>query len=1189
MTVQTAVKGGTPPYSYIWTGDHAGSGSSVSFASREAGDHALSVTVTDAKDQQATAQITIKVEAVSVEIRQTSPASGPVPFGAPAGFEATLEGGAAGLILLWQPHPEVQFTPFENSTTTSALFPQPGRFKVWVEVFREESGQRVTIGESNQLEVEVTAPQLALRAEPAQPLVGETVAITVESNPEISEELASFWWELDGHALNAGPLANDREYTFKPKDTQPITVTAHGKAVDGGDDLGEAALTITAKPYQVTVSEPKLQGPKPRIWKDGGLVEVDNAIAVFQDVFIKADISPAPANPPARYSWTVSPEGCTLSSPSSQETRAQASRTGNYTVRVEVEDSKGLLLGTGTGQIPVTISQDQLASPITQGGMDTLDAATTSWQQGDIDHAVTILAGAAAVAPNDPAIKRTLDEYRGKKARIDSEMQQAKENARLGKLDEAIANAEAALSENPGNRKVVDFIEEMQRTKAHVHRELLEIEGLIGEAEFVAAQNTLHALINEYAYYPPVQRMQKTLGDEWTAWQARTNRALGEVRLASERRDFKECLDLAEQARQSLHLLPSQLETLANSEAYCRTIYQKKEAARRLFESGEAKLHAYDYQGCIDDITEGLKQTGNLWNVNTDSTPHDAEKVLREAREKKKRLDDHLAAIRWAVDQDPIPGRIERFEDAIVQCGQVRDLQPGNPDVSDYERQLEEKLRLARAPGAGTTAGPSSPLWPKTYDGYPSIGGTWHEESGATPHIVTIQQTGNRFVANCTYKLGASEISWTQTGTIDRSGKSVSELQHLNIPESSTGYRQHREMQLSADGDTLDGYSSFEGGGHRLHWTRAATADTQQTPISRILGVWEHTIHTHTGCDKIESFCKRYDLGMTFSRGTDAELEARSDRVLMKGSLVDRDFRFKMYWTPTGAFHGTGHFVFNDDFSTFDGSFEDINGHRGTWTGSRSGKPPRHRKAPQQTAIRRSGKTEEANALYKQGKNQEAIDACNAALKADPTYAEAYRRRGWVHWRLKNYETAAQDFTRAIELDPDNALHHNGRGSSSITLNVTTKRSGTPPTRSSSNRITQTPTSLGAWPEWQRATTGARYRTSTGLASSTRTASTPPTTWAAPKKTSVISKAPGRRTNGPSRSCQTTNLRLTVWLASRRSWPRGPRRSRPANQQKDRRKFRRRLQHPPNPEEARPPKAAGPAPSSSTKPALQWR
>ena len=38
-------------------------------------------------------------------------------------------------------------------------------------------------------------------------------------------------------------------------------------------------------------------------------MEVDNAIAVFQDVFIRADVSPAPANPPARYSWTVSPDG----------------------------------------------------------------------------------------------------------------------------------------------------------------------------------------------------------------------------------------------------------------------------------------------------------------------------------------------------------------------------------------------------------------------------------------------------------------------------------------------------------------------------------------------------------------------------------------------------------------------------------------------------------------------------------------------------------------------------------------------------------------------------------------------------------------------------------------------------------------------------------------------------------------
>ncbi len=65
-----------------------------------------------------------------------------------------------------------------------------------------------------------------------------------------------------------------------------------------------------------------------------------------------------------------------------------------------------------------------------------------------------------------------------------------------------------------------------------------------------------------------------------------------------------------------------------------------------------------------------------------------------------------------------------------------------------------------------------------------------------------------------------------------------------------------------------------------------------------------------------------------------------------------------------------------------------------------------------------------------------ALTSLGMAIQADPGYAEAYRARGRVFMRREMFRQAADDFTRAIELEPDapgihalrgNALHALGQ------------------------------------------------------------------------------------------------------------------------------------------------------------------
>ena len=59
----------------------------------------------------------------------------------------------------------------------------------------------------------------------------------------------------------------------------------------------------------------------------------------------------------------------------------------------------------------------------------------------------------------------------------------------------------------------------------------------------------------------------------------------------------------------------------------------------------------------------------------------------------------------------------------------------------------------------------------------------------------------------------------------------------------------------------------------------------------------------------------------------------------------------------------------------------------------------------------------------------EAIDDYTHAIQLDSRYVEAYNNRGAVYHSLGQYHDAIADFTDAIRLDPQYTLAYNYRGS----------------------------------------------------------------------------------------------------------------------------------------------------------------
>ncbi|WP_170263724.1 carboxypeptidase regulatory-like domain-containing protein [Blastochloris sulfoviridis] len=415
IAVLAEAKGGAAPYRYRWTGARSATDARALYTAPNAPGAEAVVTVTDSSGATATARIALPVAALTLELVRAGPA-GPVAAGRPVPFEARLtrEGkpvSAADIVLRWEPAAGARFAKAEGPgvVANTAIFMRTGRAKVWVVALRREGGVLATAAESNQVELDIVAAEVALRVEPPSPRVGETVTVTARETPHLPDADVGWWWEIEGAAQNAGAAADPRIYSFIPKDATPVTVTAHAKARMHGEELARGSVTVTPAPYQVGVVTlgPAFEAStaRPVIWRPGKGLETlpPTALAPFQDIAFRADIAPAPPGEAARlrYAWTVN-DGTTLSgNPATRQTRAQRADAGAIEVSVEVRDAEGILLGTGSASVTVAVSAADLATGRQKSAELTqmTREAEATWAAGETDAACDKAQAARAIQP----------------------------------------------------------------------------------------------------------------------------------------------------------------------------------------------------------------------------------------------------------------------------------------------------------------------------------------------------------------------------------------------------------------------------------------------------------------------------------------------------------------------------------------------------------------------------------------------------------------------------------------------------------------------------------------------------------------------------------------------------------------------------------------------------------------------
>jgi hypothetical protein len=679
--VSANVQGGVPPYTYAWSGEHAGSGAKVSFVSRTQGWQKLSVAVTDAAGNSGSGSVSLQVQDVQAVIKGLK---NRISYGASLTLtgecsDCAQPGGSnqTSYNFIWQSTPTLTFNPPEGNKTT-VVFDRTDSVKIWAQVQVRKGTGSVTY-ESPQSEVTVVPPKFSMTFQPDQAMVGQEVKITVTSSPELQPKLVNYVWITPSDRISY--QNNESVIGFLPKDTRQVEFQVSARAPGTGEIIQDNIKgIIVASQYKVTatvIGVPETQRPK--VWKDGrGLVPLEaGAYAVDEQVRLKAGIEGYPNSSEVRWSWSAN-EGTVLTSPTSSEPAAYRHETGAAQVTVVARDREGRVMGTASASFSVTVSRD----------------------------ALTKAAGSKEKPQADKAERSQP---------IPQQIAEATDKERKGLLDEAIILADEAANQDPKNAEAAGYSARLKSEKEQVLRQLDKTNKLMTESEYAAAQKELIVAQNLQGKYAPVIDMNARLADEWRKYNDYVRDEFYKVSGANERRDFEAALRIAKQARSAKKLTKEYDDQLRNLENIAQNELGKKAKAQQSLKSAEDSYRKYDYAETLKQLNEGIAGMDGFWAANSAER---AEYVRKrdEAAGKIKRLGELQAVPNITASSPPAPSKAA-LQQALSSSAEAIKLQPNNAELARLKQTISDRMVGEGVPEPATNLPVSDSEWNMTEGG----------------------------------------------------------------------------------------------------------------------------------------------------------------------------------------------------------------------------------------------------------------------------------------------------------------------------------------------------------------------------------------------------------------------------------------------------------------------------------------
>lgn len=651
------------PLTYTWTGEHEGQGANVGFAAAKPGKYTLKVEVKSPKGVVGTASLDLEVVEGKVEIVKVSPTGNSIPVGGKATFQVKFSRvPGKSYIYRWQPQPEAAWdNPEGPATQAAATFKRPGPVKVWVTVLEKKGTSLTTVAESAQLSLEVVRPQLKLTFSPTTPLISEEVRARVEVTP-VPPDLSLRWQPLPNNAQLLKESQDGREITFALKDDKPVPVKVLALVKGPGDSLGEASGTIQARKFKVTATVVGPMGPEPMKWDPakGGLVPDPKAIAIHQNVRVKAAIAPDPSKGPVRWRWSVNPDShIQLGEPGSTEIMVNRSQVGTCELTVVAEDSQGSKLGEAKTSFQVTVDQGSLSKTLREEAQKKAAA-------GHLDEAIALMEQAVKLDPVSTANANFLKKLKTDKETIGKQLEKTNALISQGKFVEAEKELVVAKRVNAKYPPVLEAEKRLAAAKVGPNK---EAEAKLAQAKTLASQGRLDEAIRlaaEAAKLDPRNAEAPKLVSDWQALQkkaaglkAEGKNLEGQGKLEGAVAKYQEALKLAVDSQLAQHV--------AALQARLGKDKQNREQAAKLRQEGEALEGQKKLAEAIAKYQESLR-------------------ILPDAK-----LAEHVRALQTQVDQEK-----QAQKDKEKQAG----AEKTKPVQLDKEKDHKELARRLRNEGA---------------------------------------------------------------------------------------------------------------------------------------------------------------------------------------------------------------------------------------------------------------------------------------------------------------------------------------------------------------------------------------------------------------------------------------------------------------------------------------------------------